>query len=183
MNTVPIRYGFLIGFLLVPFFSGSIACAYCDYSFLERLSTGVVFGNIGVVGSTTILTGFFWLVLFGLMTKGGRGYCSFLCPVGSIQSAVHSVGARFGFTYKLRYEKEKCTACSSCVQACPMSALRKEEKEIKYEILNCITCRQCEASCPTAAISYGCGKRGWSTTANAAEHELHPQVQERGHKG
>jgi len=165
VNPVPIRYGFLAGYLLSPFLTGSIACAFCNFSFLERLINGGLWGDFGVLGSTTILTALLWLIIFGVMTKGGRGYCSFLCPVGAVQSLIHSIGARFDFTYKLRYAKDKCVDCSVCIKNCPMGALQKEmeTERIDYQIHNCITCRQCEAVCPVGALSYGRGKNGWSS--------------------
>ncbi|MDF2505005.1 4Fe-4S binding protein [Clostridium sp.] len=164
-NPIPIRYGFLAGYLLTPFLAGSIACAFCNLSFLQRLINGGFWGNVGFLGSTTIITGFLWLFVFGVFTKGGRGYCNFMCPVGAIQGLVQSISSRFGFTFKLRFSKEKCVSCSTCVKTCPMGSLQKKDGKISYQILNCITCRQCEATCPKKAISYGLGKSGWEKTS------------------
>jgi ferredoxin len=161
VNPTPIRYGFLAGFIIAPLMAGSIACAYCGYGFFQRLLDGGFWGDIGVLGSTTIITAFLWFIVFGVFTKGGRGYCNFMCPVGATQSLLHSLGAKFGFTYKLKFNHGKCVSCQSCIKACPMSALKKEDETIKYNIHSCITCRQCTAACPTNAILYGTGKRGW----------------------
>ncbi len=161
VNPSPIRYGFLAGFIIAPLATGSLSCSYCGYSFFQRLLDGGFWGDFGVMGSTAILTAFLWLVVFGLFTKGGRGYCTFMCPVGAIQSFLHFLGSKFGFTYKLKFNKSKCVSCQSCVKACPMGALKKEEDEIIYNVHNCITCRQCTSACPTNAILYGRGERGW----------------------
>jgi len=158
INPTPVRYGILAGFLIVPFLSYSVACSYCNYFLLEKLASG----NIGVLGSTTIITGLFWLIIFGAFTKGGRGYCSYLCPVGAIQSLLHSIGAKFGFTYKLKFTKEKCVSCNLCVKDCPMGALQSVDKLLKYNINNCITCHQCNHVCPNNAITYGSGKSNWN---------------------
>lgn len=166
VNPAPVRYGFLAGFVIAPLTTGSVSCAFCGYGFFERMLTGGFWGDVGVMSSTVILTGFLWFGLFGILTKGGRGYCNFMCPVGAIQSFVHSVGAIFGFTYKLKYDKTKCVSCASCVKACPMGALKKaEDNKIQYNIHHCITCRQCTAACPTSAICYGRGERGWDRKA------------------
>lgn len=161
INPIPIRYGFLAGYLITPFLAGSIACAFCNLSFLQRLMNGGFWGNFGFLASTTIITGFLWLFVFGIFTKGGRGYCNFMCPVGAIQGIVQSISSKFAFTFKLRLSKEICVSCEACVKTCPMGSLKKRNGEITYEILNCITCRQCEATCPKNAISYGMGKSGW----------------------
>jgi ferredoxin-type protein NapH len=161
MNPVPIRYGFFVGYLLSPFLAGSIACALCNYSFMERLIVGGVQGDIGPLGSTAIITAILWLGIFGVMAKGGRGFCSYLCPVGALQSAIHSIGARFGFTYKLRFIEAKCVNCRQCVKQCPMGALTHKDGALSYEIYNCITCRQCEGACTKKALSYSKGDSGW----------------------
>jgi polyferredoxin len=171
VNPVPIRYGFFVGYLLSPFFAGSIACALCNYSFMERLIVGGVQGDIGPLGSTAIITAILWLGIFGVMAKGGRGFCSYLCPVGALQSAVHSVGARFGFTYKLRFIPSKCVNCKQCVKKCPMGALSHNDGVLSYEVYNCITCGQCAGVCAKKALSYGTGESGWQKE-NAGEPEL-----------
>ncbi|KJR44572.1 hypothetical protein UF75_5055 [Desulfosporosinus sp. I2] len=89
-----------------------------------------------------------------------------MCPVGAVQNIIHSVGSRFGFTFKMRFAKEKCVSCATCVKTCPMGSLQKQDEGISYQILNCITCRQCEATCPRAAISFGLGKSGRENEEN-----------------
>ncbi|HEY5588972.1 MAG TPA: 4Fe-4S binding protein [Candidatus Paceibacterota bacterium] len=171
VNPIPIRYGFLVGFLITPFLAGSIVCSFCNLSFLQRLINGGFWGNFGFLGSTTIITGFLWLIIFGVFTKGGRGYCNFICPVGAVQSIIYSIGSRFGFTFKMRFAKEKCVSCAACVKTCPMGSLQIQDKVISYEKLNCINCRQCVATCPKSAISYGIGKGGWENERNI-KHEI-----------
>lgn len=174
VNPAPIRYGFLAGFVIAPLTTGSLSCSYCGYGFFERLLNGGFWGDVGVMSSTVILTAFLCIVVFGVFAKGGRGYCNFMCPVGAIQSIVHRFGAMFGFTYKIKFNKDKCISCKSCVRACPMGALQKGDDKIKYNIHHCITCRQCTAACSTKAICYGRGERGWEnnlSTPSAIENQ------------
>jgi polyferredoxin len=162
-NPTPVRYGFFAGFLITPFLAGSLTCSFCSFSFMQRLLSGGFWGNFGVLGSTTIITAFLWLILFGVAARGGRGFCAFLCPIGALQSLLHSVGARLGFTYKLRYAKDKCVGCHACVKECPMGALGQAEGGVTYKVLDCLTCRQCTAACPTGALTYGRGSSGWTS--------------------
>lgn len=162
INPTGIRYGFLVGFIAAPFLSGSIACSFCTYSFFEKVAGGVYLADISMLTSTAIITAFLWLVVFGLFTKGGRGYCTFLCPVGAYQNAIHSVTSKLKFTHKLKFEESKCTSCGHCVENCPMSSLRLDGDLIRYNIHTCITCRQCVAGCPSAALSFGSGSSGFN---------------------
>ncbi|MCW2276604.1 4Fe-4S binding protein [Heliophilum fasciatum] len=176
INPVPIRYGFLVGFALTPFFAGSIACAFCNFTLIERLTTGGLWGDVGYLGSTTIITAIIWLLPLGIFAQGGRGFCSFLCPVGAVQSAIHSVGRRLGFTYKLKLAKAACVSCSACVKACPMGALRQEHGELHYQVHTCVTCRHCVALCPTKALTFGTGAHGWGESAPEQEPAVQVQL-------
>lgn len=170
IDPTPIRYGVLAGFLILPSFGFSVLCGYCNFSFFQKFILGVTTLDLGVLGSSTILTVFVELIVLGAFAKGGRGYCSYLCPVGAIQSLLHSIGARFGFTYKLKYSSEKCVNCNLCVKDCPMGALQNsKDGKLKYNIHDCITCHQCEHACPKKAITYGRGKGNWNNTDNKSE--------------
>ncbi len=162
VNPVPLRYGFFAAFIIGPIIGLSLSCSYCGYSFFEKFTNGGIWGDFGVLGSTAIITAFLWLVVFGLFTKGGRGYCNFMCPVGAAQNIVHAVGAKLPFTMKIKYDRKKCVSCNACVKDCPMRALTQgEDKKIQHSNHNCITCQQCVAVCPTKSITYGFGKGGW----------------------
>lgn len=162
ISPTAIRYGSLAGFVIAPALGSSVICAYCNYAVMEKLVLGGMSWNLAALGSTAILTAFIWLIVLGAFTKGGRGYCSYLCPVGATQSLLHSIGAKFGFTYKLKYSSEKCVSCNLCVKDCPMGALQSSEDGLKYNIHNCITCHQCQHICPKTAITFGRGKSCWN---------------------
>ena len=49
-------------------------------------------------------------------------------------------------------DKDKCNACGSCVDACPVEALKIEEKAVVDEEA-CIDCGTCVDECPEGAIS------------------------------
>jgi Polyferredoxin len=178
INPTPVRYGVLAGFLIVPFLGLSVVCAYCNYTIMEKLILGGASWDLGVLGSTAILTAFIWLVVLGAFAKGGRGYCSYLCTIGATQSLLHSIGAKFGFTYKLKYSAEKCVSCNLCVKDCPMGALQSSEDGLKYNIHSCITCHQCQHICPKTAMTFGRGKSCWNESFKEKVEE--PQVIEEG---
>lgn len=181
INPVPVRYGMMTGFLLAPFLQLSIICAYCNYTDLQRLVSAGIARDMGIWTSTTILTTFVWLILLGAFTKGGRGYCAYLCPIGAIQSLLHAIGAKFNFTYKLKFASDKCASCGNCAKECPMHALRVSKtengkKELAYERLVCLTCSQCVHSCPKSALAYSRGIDGWSANKDKpGQKQDHPR--------
>lgn len=166
INPTPIRYGILSGFVVSPILGISVICAYCNYTLLEKLISGLTTWDLAVLGSTNIITGFIWLILLGAFAKGGRGYCSYFCPVGATQNLIHFVGAKLPFTYKLKYSKENCVSCKLCVKDCPMGALQNSDNTLTYNIHNCITCHQCEHSCPKKALNFGTGESNWNKQEN-----------------
>lgn len=54
-------------------------------------------------------------------------------------------------------EPEKCTACGTCADQCPSSAISPAEDKSHYVIdpEKCVDCGACESSCPSGAIHAG----------------------------
>lgn len=152
-EVLPLRYGFFAGYVLSPHFGGSLACAYCNYAWLERLSDASA-GGWSAVGSTAWLTIVVWLGLFGILTVGGRGFCRFLCPVGVIQSLAYALGWRSGNSVVIQWQSTRCSYCTQCVRQCPMRAVRQSGEEISIERQLCIVCQQCVTMCPRQALRY-----------------------------
>ena len=95
-----------------------------------------------------------WVIFFGLFTKGGRGFCNFLCPVGAIQSFIYYIGCKTPWSYKLKVQRCKCIGCQKCVKACPMGAMYIRDKKAAHNVHNCILCGECINACPVKAIKY-----------------------------
>jgi len=49
-------------------------------------------------------------------------------------------------------DQEKCTACGACVEACPVDAIKLEDKA-KVDPETCIDCGTCVDECPVEAIT------------------------------
>ena len=50
-------------------------------------------------------------------------------------------------------DKEKCTGCGSCVEACPVDAIKVENDKAIIDNDECIDCGTCVDECPDEAIS------------------------------
>jgi len=88
------------------------------------------------------------VVVLPVMTKK-RTQCSFLCPLGAVNSLSNKITP---FTVKI--DKEACTECFKCVEVCPIFALTKDDiKDGKVSML-CSKCGKCVDVCSKNAIHY-----------------------------
>jgi ferredoxin-type protein NapH len=97
-----------------------------------------------------------FLTLFGglvvalpLMTRK-RTQCSFLCPLGALNSVSNKITP---FTVKI--DRSVCSECFKCVEVCPLFALTKEDVKAGSVSLFCSKCGKCIDACSKKAIHYG----------------------------
>ena len=57
-----------------------------------------------------------------------------------------------GISMAAKVDKEKCTACSACVDVCPTEAITVEDVAIVDEE-KCVDCGTCVDECPSEAIT------------------------------
>ena len=154
VDVAPVRYGMLAGFIILPCIETVIACVYCNFFLFDLFVNYFLSGYFVSLTSSLILTAFVWVVILGIFTKGGRGFCNFLCPVGAIQNLVYSFGIKLPWSYKLKVQRCKCIGCQKCVKVCPMGAMQIKDKKAANNVHNCILCGECINACPVKAIKY-----------------------------
>ena len=151
---LPLRYGFFIGFLFSVWLGFGVPCTYCNYYSLEifvnLFITGHLLNNLASLIATLFLANLF----FGLFTKGGRGYCLFLCPVGTYNSLSHIMGRYLPGAFAMQINKVSCVGCTKCTQKCPMGAIKMQDNKAQINRKLCIICGKCAHSCPKQAICY-----------------------------
>jgi len=49
-------------------------------------------------------------------------------------------------------DREKCTGCGLCVDACPVEAISLENDKAKVDEEKCTECGRCVEECPNEAI-------------------------------
>ena len=149
-----IRYGMLLAYMLLPLWYGFYPCAYCNFYFFDSL-VSVILGVALDFTLPLLISGALYMVLFGLFTKGGRGYCRFLCPQGAMQSFWFYIGARLGIAAKIKVDESACVKCGLCVKSCPMRAMSIENGTVQNSTALCIKCGVCSHNCPRGAIHTG----------------------------
>lgn len=152
---LPLRYGFFVGFLFSSFLGLGLPCVYCNYYSLELFVQSILLGRLATTASALLATFFIAFILMGMWTKGGRGYCNLLCPVGAASMLLHTLGDFLPITFAMRVRKQSCIGCGSCARNCPMQAIAIKDKKASINIQQCIICGKCQQTCPKKAISYG----------------------------
>jgi polyferredoxin len=89
------------------------------------------------------------VVVLPVMTKK-RTQCSFLCPLGAVNTVSNKITP---FTVKI--DKNLCNECFRCVDACPLFALDKQGIRDGNVSVLCSKCGKCVDTCPKNAIHFG----------------------------
>ena len=157
VDIVPLRYGFFAGILFVPFVSSSITCSLCNFNQMQNLVSGV-FGNLSgfaYFSTLGVIAAALWIVPLGMFTKGGRGWCMFLCPAGTVMGLTSWASAKLPWAFRVRSDASACTGCGTCQDVCSMRAATitpDAEQTINTHL--CIQCQDCVTACPEGALEY-----------------------------
>ena len=151
---VPLRYGFFLGFLGSIILDLGIPCSYCNYYALEIFVGYLHTGQLLSSSLSLLMTFVVSNIFLGLFTKGGRGYCNLLCPVGTMCSLMHVLGQLVPGSFGMQVDNNKCVGCGLCSKKCPMQAVSITQGKAQINRHHCIVCGQCRKACPRKAIAY-----------------------------
>ena len=138
---VPLRYGFGLGFLFSIYLGLETPWTFCNYYVFEMLMHGVHTGELLIYSTSLFLTLFLWFFILGIFSKGGRGYCNFLCPVGTLLSFMHNLGGFIPKTYRMHINEINCVGCGICEKTCPMRSITMNDRKAKINMHHCIICQ------------------------------------------
>jgi ferredoxin-type protein NapH len=130
----------------------SLVPTYCDW--ICPFKTVTEFEQVTSVESAAKAGVFISLfaglvVVLPVMTRK-RTQCSFLCPLGAINSVSNKITP-----FTLKIDKNTCNNCFKCVEACPLFALSREGIREGKVSLFCSKCGKCVDTCPKNAIHFG----------------------------
>jgi len=127
---------------------------FCKY----LCPSGTIFGAVPLFIANEFLRGmagtlFTWKISIAALiiiisVPVYRVFCRVLCPLGAIYSLLNPVAL-----VKMRCEKEKCTSCKGCSEACNL----KLEPASKPNSPECVRCGDCTKACGSKALRYGVG--------------------------
>lgn len=151
---LPLRYGFFTGFLFSVRAGFGVPCTYCNYYSLEifvnLFLTGHFLNSLWSLFATFLLAN----IVLGLFTRGGRGYCLFLCPVGAYTALFHMLGQYLPGPFRMQVRQTDCIGCGRCTSTCPMRAISLQKQRAAIDNRICIVCGKCAHTCPRQAICY-----------------------------
>jgi ferredoxin-type protein NapH len=162
-NGVSVRYGFMLGMMGVALIGGNACCSFCNFTHAQNIISAIFgdFLGISYLASFSIVSFVLWFIVMGLFTKGGRGWCNYLCPAGALMGLAHSIGVKLKIGWLIKIDRSTCTDCGHCVSNCPAWAIaREKEKPIEINYHACTGCMDCVRACPLKSISYGLAGKG-----------------------
>jgi len=125
---------------------------YCDWicPFKAVTEFEQVTGVESALKAGVFISLFAGLVVVLPSTTKKRTQCSFLCPLGAINSISNKLTP---FTVKI--DKNACSECLKCVKTCPLFALTPANIKEGQASIFCSKCGKCIDICPNNAIHYG----------------------------
>lgn len=125
---------------------------YCDWicPFKAVTEFEQVTGVESAAKAGVFITLFAGLVVVLPVATRKRTQCSFLCPLGAINSVSNKITP-----FTLKIDKELCTDCMKCVEVCPLFALTPEGVKNGDVSIFCSRCGKCVDACSRKAIHFG----------------------------
>jgi ferredoxin-type protein NapH len=130
--------------LLVPTYCDWI-CPFKAVTEFEKVTSVESVAKAGIF--VTLFGGL--VVALPVMTRK-RTQCSFLCPLGAINTLSNKVTP-----FTVNVDRSACTECFKCVEVCPLFAISREDIKAGKVSLFCSKCGKCVDVCPKKAIHYG----------------------------
>jgi ferredoxin-type protein NapH len=159
VNATPVRYGFTMGMMGASFVGANVCCSFCNFTHTQNIISGIFgdFGGLAYWVSFTVASFILWFFVLGLFTRGGRGWCNFLCPAGALQGLTHSLGRWLRIGRSVQIDHDLCQDCKSCVSTCPAWAITSRSKP-QINLHACNGCMDCVQVCSQGAIAYRANK-------------------------
>ena len=143
------------------FIGANVCCSFCNFTYTQNLISAV-FGDFTGIAywASFMVAGFvLWFFILGLFTRGGRGWCNFLCPAGALQGLAHSLSRWLRVGRSVQIDPGKCKSCKTCISNCPTWAISRKDGVTRINIHGCNVCMDCAKVCDNQAIAYKPNKR------------------------
>lgn len=173
LNSVPIRYGFTVGMGVAAFVGGNVCCSFCNFAHAQNIISALFGSPLGIsYWSSFLLVSFvLWLVVGGLFTRGGRGWCNFFCPAGALMGLSHAIGGLAQVGRSVKIDPEGCTRCKACISSCPTWAISARKEAVSINSHACNVCMDCAKVCEQKAIAYSSNRLSAGVAAGGESNQ------------
>ena len=143
----------------VSYVGANVCCSFCNFTYTQNIISAIFgdFTGIAYWASFMIVGFVLWFFILGLFTRGGRGWCNFLCPAGALQGLAHALGRWLRLGRSVQIDAHACRGCKSCASGCPTWAISTKD-ESKINVHACNVCLDCTKVCSQDAIAYRANK-------------------------
>jgi polyferredoxin len=142
---------FAVLFMVMITAALSLIPTYCDWICPFKAVTE--FEKVTSVESATkagvFLSLFAGLVVVMPIFTKKRTQCSFLCPLGAVNTLSNRITP-----FAVKIDKDACSKCYKCVEVCPLFALTREDIANGKVSILCSKCGKCVDACSKNAIHY-----------------------------
>jgi polyferredoxin len=125
---------------------------YCDWICpFKAVTEFEAITSVETVVKTIVFASLFLglVIVLPILTRK-RTQCSFLCPLGAVNSLSNKINP-----FVVKIDKNLCTDCMKCVDACPLFALTREGVKNGEVSMLCSKCGKCVDVCSQHAIHFG----------------------------
>ena len=92
-----------------------------------------------------------------------RPFCQLICPFGFVSWIAERLSV-----WRVRIDRDACTACGACTRVCPLEAAKGRVDRKRFPA-DCFSCARCLNVCPVDALEYSArGKEGREVKEEAA---------------
>jgi polyferredoxin len=151
INPVFRWFSFAVLLIIALVSAMSLNPVYCDWlcpfkavTEFERVTSFTI-----LMKTVVFVSLFLGLVIILPVLTRKRIQCATFCPMGALLAFTNKINP-----FDVRINKESCSSCDKCINACPTLSLSKEDVAAGRPSITCMKCGRCIDTCSKKAIHY-----------------------------
>ena len=147
LTSLPMALLIVFALLSAALMFPAYCIATCPFKTVTELPFANSAGDLVRIGIYTTISVLMVIVLPMLLKR--RAQCSFLCPLGALQT-----GTNYITPFDIRVDTKACSKCGACVKACPVYAMTEDSLAAGRAGAACAKCGKCSDICPDGAVRF-----------------------------
>ena len=147
LTSMPLALLIVFALLSAALMFPAYCIATCPFKTVTELPFANSAGDLVRIAIYTTISVLMVIVLPMLLKR--RAQCSFLCPLGALQT-----GTNYITPFDIRVDTKACSKCGACVKACPVYAMTEDSLAAGRAGAACAKCGKCSDICPDGAVRF-----------------------------